>query len=129
MTRVVGGPSYEELAGTVDELRAENARLRGLLGLDTRASDGHRRAWSPTLLTDATEMPVVDASAGEADKVALLRSLFGARSDVYATRWENALTGRSGWSPLEGRHLDRLAHVPAGCQLRRSRPVTGSRPS
>jgi superfamily II DNA or RNA helicase len=92
-------PSYEELARTVDELQEENARLRGLLGLDIRAGDGHRQAWSPTLLTEPTEQPVVDASAGEAEKVALLRKLFGARSDVYATRWENRSSGKSGWSP------------------------------
>ena len=33
---------------------------------------------------------------GEAE---LLWALFGARSDVYATRWENSSTGKSGWSP------------------------------
>ena len=27
------------------------------------------------------------------------RALFAARADVYAIRWENARTGRSGWSP------------------------------
>jgi len=99
---VTGGtrrPSYEELARRIDELREENARLRGLLGFDTRAGDGHRRAWAATLLTEPAERPVVDASAREAEKVALLRSLFGARSDVYATRWENTSTGKLGWSP------------------------------
>lgn len=31
------------------------------------------------------------------------RTLFAARADVYATRWESARTGRSGWSPaVEG---------------------------
>lgn len=99
MTRVDGGPSYEELAQAVDELREENARLRRLLGFDTRASDGHRQAWAPTLLTEPAARPAVDASAGDAEKVALLRSLFGARSDIYATRWENTSTGKSGWSP------------------------------
>jgi hypothetical protein len=29
----------------------------------------------------------------------LLRTLFGARSDVFAIRWENASTSKSGWSP------------------------------
>jgi hypothetical protein len=99
VTRVDGGPSYEELARTVDELREENARLRGLLGFDARAGDGHRRAWAPTLLSEPAKRPAVDASASEAEKVALLRSLFGARSDLYATRWENPSTGKSGWSP------------------------------
>ncbi len=99
MTGGVRRPSYEELARAAEELREENARLRGLLGLDARAGDGHRQAWSPTLLTEPAGRPVVGASAGEAEKVALLRALFGARSDVYATRWENASTGKSGWSP------------------------------
>jgi hypothetical protein len=31
--------------------------------------------------------------------VALLRSLFGARSEVYAARWESGSTGKTGWSP------------------------------
>ena len=39
------------------------------------------------------------ASSPDDAKLALLRSLFGARSDVYATRWENASTGKAGWSP------------------------------
>ena len=32
-------------------------------------------------------------------KVAFFASLFAARSDVYAVRWENAGTARSGWMP------------------------------
>jgi hypothetical protein len=67
VTRADGGPSSEELARTVDKLQVENARLRGLLGLDVRAGDGHRQAWSPTLLTEPAERPVVDASASEAE--------------------------------------------------------------
>jgi hypothetical protein len=31
--------------------------------------------------------------------VRFFRSLFVARPDVYATRWENPRTGRSGWVP------------------------------
>lgn len=32
-------------------------------------------------------------------KVAFFASLFAARADVYAVRWENASTGRKGWVP------------------------------
>jgi hypothetical protein len=32
-------------------------------------------------------------------KIALFRSLFTGRSDVYAMRWENAKSGRSGYAP------------------------------
>ena len=33
------------------------------------------------------------------DKIALFRTLFAGRSDVFPTRWENQKTGRSGYSP------------------------------
>ena len=90
---------HDDLAAEVVRLREENARLRGLLGLDERAGDGHTVSWSPTLLSEAVSTPLIDASSPDDAKLALLTSLFGARSDVYATRWENASTGRAGWSP------------------------------
>ena len=83
----------------LEELRAEVARLRGLLGLDARRGDGHRQAWAPTLFTQLVPAAVIESTAPFDDKVALLRQLFGARSDVFAMRWENASTGKSGWSP------------------------------
>ncbi len=39
------------------------------------------------------------APSSQADKVALFRSLFRGRPDVYPRRWENARTGKSGYSP------------------------------
>jgi superfamily II DNA or RNA helicase len=89
----------DDPAFRIKELEEENARLRGLLGLDDRSPDAHRFAWNPTLLSRASELVKVDASSSDDMKVALLRMLFGARSDVFAVRWENKSTGRSGWSP------------------------------
>lgn len=89
----------ETLARQVDELREENSRLRTLLGLEHRPADGHETAWAPTLLAVPSEQVSIDASATDAEKLALLWSLFGTRSDVYATRWENASTGKAGWAP------------------------------
>jgi len=83
----------------VAELREENARLRSLLGLETRPDDGHRHGWAPTLFSQSTEAALVDGAASAEEKLALLRALFGARSDVFAIRWENASTSKSGWSP------------------------------
>jgi superfamily II DNA or RNA helicase len=91
--------SVEGLLREVEALRVENARLRGLLGLDRRPREGHADAWAPTLLTDPAEQPVVDDSSAWEDKLGLVRSLFGARSDVYAHRWESVSSGKSGWSP------------------------------
>ncbi|MEA2010165.1 MAG: DEAD/DEAH box helicase family protein [Actinomycetota bacterium] len=88
-----------DLSTELEELRADNARLRDLLGLNTRPSDGHRQAWAPTLFTRPTDASAIDSTATMEDKLALFRSLFGARSDVFALRWENTSRGKSGWSP------------------------------
>jgi hypothetical protein len=96
-------PTYAELLAELEALRAENARLRGLLGLDARADDLASTGWSPTLFTSypgpAETEPTVDRSSSRAAKVALFRSLFAGRDDVYALRWENNRTGKSGWGP------------------------------
>ena len=42
--------------------------------------------------------PVTNRSSAR-DKIALFRSLFRGREDVYSKRWENARTGKSGYAP------------------------------
>jgi superfamily II DNA or RNA helicase len=93
------GSEPEGVSAELVRLRQENARLCGLLGLDERPGDGHGVAWSPTLLSNAAVGPTIDAGSSNAAKFELFCSLFGARSDVYAVRWENASTGKAGWSP------------------------------
>ncbi len=88
-----------EVLAEAEELRDENARLRSVLGLEAREDDGHRHGWAPTLFSQPTDAALIDASAPSDEKLALLRTLFGARSDVFAIRWENASTSKSGWSP------------------------------
>ncbi len=81
-------------------LRAENERLRELLGItQTTRADVHRDAWTPQLLATEGGLPSVDAGSPPAEKVRLYRTVFVGRDDVYATRWENTSTGKSGWSP------------------------------
>jgi hypothetical protein len=61
------------LLAELDELRRENARLRDLLGLGSRADDGHAVAWSPTLFAQpSTADRLVDASSALRAKLALL---------------------------------------------------------
>ena len=69
-------------------LRAENEALRAIVdgGKSRRAAD--------TTQLHATEAPVRHDSPS-ADKVALFRSLFRGREDVYPVRWESK-AGRSG---------------------------------
>jgi superfamily II DNA or RNA helicase len=100
-------------------LRAENERLRGLLGLDERVKNA-RPAWTPTLFAESeSELAggAVTNSSNPEVKVALFRSLFAGRDDVHALRWENQNSGKVGWSPAvrggwsNARRADR-EHLP-----------------
>ena len=85
----------------ITTLKAENERLRSLLGLDRPLLAEPSAAWEPTLFVESkadrtpASGPVLLSRAG---KVALYRSLFVGREDVHALRWENT-SGKSGWSP------------------------------
>jgi superfamily II DNA or RNA helicase len=89
----------EEMAALRAELarlKAENARLSRLLQMTSadRAVPGPAQ----TSIFEAPPGPV-HRSSPPAVKVAFFGTLFGARTDIYATRWENRRTGRSGWLP------------------------------
>ncbi len=101
--------SPAELRREIERLRAENGRLRSLLGLDSAESPSAQPAppptpaWEPTLFRDpgvATNRAQVDGRSSPEAKIALFRSLFAGREDVYAARWENPRSGKSGWSPV-----------------------------
>ncbi len=81
-----------ELAG----LRVENTRLLRLLEL----TPAQARPPGP-VQTGMFDAPpgLVDAGSPPAAKVAFFAALFGARTDVYAVRWQNDRSGRSGWMP------------------------------
>jgi superfamily II DNA or RNA helicase len=84
------------LRGEVGRLQAENARLLRLL--DLTPQQALPPAPEQTAIFD-TAPGAVHARSPAAAKVAFYAALFGARTDVYALRWENARTGRSGWVP------------------------------
>jgi len=86
----------DELTLELARLRAENARLLRLLEL-TPAQARPPAATQTGLFLDRPGP--VSAASSERDKIRFFRALFAARPDVYATRWENARTGRSGWMP------------------------------
>jgi superfamily II DNA or RNA helicase len=79
----------------LEALDAERAELRASLAklkIDLKAGDS---AATPSSVSDA---PVTNTSSS-VEKVALFRSLFSGRADVFPIRWENRKTGRSGYSP------------------------------
>ena len=78
-----------------DRLRAENTRLRAMLGIRDSVSKE----------TSPNSIPIVDVPGSSnavpstpEKKIALFRSLFRGREDVYAVGWEGK-GGKSGYSP------------------------------
>ena len=80
-----------ELHTELVELESRLTALR--MDLAVLPAEAHIGSTTP-LFTPAGHAPVSNA-----DKVALFRSLFRGRVDVFPRRWENPKTGRSGYSP------------------------------
>ncbi len=100
----------------IERLREENVRLKARLGL----GDGEHsvRAYSEpddeTVQSASGNLAAITASSSAADKIALFRSLFRGRDDVYALRWENRTGEKSGYAPACRNERDRgLCRKPA----------------
>lgn len=81
----------------LEELRAENARLRGLLRLDDRPV-----AAAPLARDAAPGEPRCAGRRSEltpGGEAGLYRSVLAGRDDVYALRWETVKAGKARWSP------------------------------
>jgi len=85
-----------DLRDRVTRLGSENARLLRLLEL----SPAQARPPGPAQTGIFDGRPgMVDVTSSPETKIAFFASMFAARTDVHAVRWENARTGRSGWMP------------------------------
>ena len=84
-------------------LRRENARLRAQ---PRPLPAGEGPAFQLQLLGPSQEEPVTDYSS-DANRISLFRKLFRGREDVYAVRWENYASGRSGYAPASRSREDR----------------------
>ena len=78
-------------------LREENARLRRLLAVHSIPIP-QLPAENPPPTKTVEPAPPVDKEERARQRIALFRSLFRGREDVYARRWENA-DGRHGYMP------------------------------
>src|ERR1035441_1794415 len=78
-------------------LRDENARLRRLLAVHSISIPQLAPENLPSTKTVETAPPV-DKEERARKRIALFRSLFRGRDDVYARRWENT-DGRLGYMP------------------------------
>src|SRR6266545_4553641 len=79
-------------------LREENARLRRLLAVHSIPIP-QLPAENPLPTKTVEPVPPVDKEERARQRIALFRSLFRGREDVYARRWENA-DGRYGYMPV-----------------------------
>jgi superfamily II DNA or RNA helicase len=84
----------------IERLRRENQRLRQLLGLAPDDPLPGERTSRPSATILPLDQPnrAADARSSQAIRVALFRSLFRGRDDVYAVRWTNQ-HGESGYVP------------------------------
>jgi len=80
------------------KLRAENEALRAIVHGEKSGRTAGGRAETTQLHAAETS---VRHDSPTADKVALFRSMFRGREDVYPVRWESK-AGRSGYSPACG---------------------------
>lgn len=83
----------------------------------------------PTAGAAAVRYARVDRTAAAADKVALFRSLFRGRDEVYARRFTSGKTGRAGYQPVCGNEWVRgVCEKPrircSECACQRFLPVT-----
>ena len=85
-----------ELRARVAELLAENQRLLTLLQLSSVQAKPPGPA--QTGIFDGLGGGV-DVTSSATAKIRFYRTLFASRPDVYAVRWDNARTNKSGWMP------------------------------
>ena len=77
------------------ELDGERVRLEAALADFERQLSATAKAARPSAFENAP----VTGSSSATEKLALFRRLFAGRPDVFPVRWENAKSGRAGYSP------------------------------
>ena len=106
------------LRRVVDErLRDENARLRAMLGIPDSGVASRPEASTPDLRKSGGGLTT------PAGKIALFRSLFRGREDIYAVRWEGK-AGKSGYSPaaaMDWRAINAARPEERKCIARKTR--------
>ena len=94
--------SYNELEHEVDRLRRENASLKAELSeLRSRygIEDTSKESTIETVLVEQSEG--INKYSTPDEKIALFRSLFVGRTDVFARRWYSQSSEKSGYQPVK----------------------------
>ena len=91
---------YDALLAEVEELRRENAEMKKLLfehGLSYVPESSKQKVSLVSLYSPITFPPV---SLNAEQRIALFRSLFRGREDVFARRWYSKTTEKGGYQPV-----------------------------
>ena len=115
------------LSEEVERLRKENAALKSRLGIVATQQTGKK------VFTDNNDTkcgPVNKHSSPEA-KIALFKSLFAGRTDVFARRWYGVTSGKSGYQPVCEKEwdetlCDKKKYKCSVCPNRKIQPLTDS---
>ena len=94
--------SYNDLEQEVDRLRRENASLKAELSeLRSRygVEDTPKESTIETVLVEQSEG--INKYSTPDEKIALFRSLFVGRTDVFARRWYSKSSEKSGYQPVK----------------------------
>jgi superfamily II DNA or RNA helicase len=108
---------FEAMDAEFKRLRDENARLRAMLGIPDSGAASRPEASTPDLRKSGGDLTT------PAGKIALFRSLFRGREDVYAVRWEGK-AGKSGYSPaaaMDWRAINAARPEERKCIARKTR--------
>lgn len=114
----------DEYLRELQRLRDENARLKAVLaihGISLETADSIRPA-VPEMAKPPRQMLSLE------QKVALFRSLFRGREDVFARRWSNPSKGISGYQPVcvrerDPRFCDKKKYKCSKCPNRETKPL------
>ena len=114
-------PSYQELK------RERNALLKRIHQLEAELDKLHRQLSGIETEIEVAKASVVTLSLDE--KVALFRSLFRGREDVFARRWQSRTSGKSGYQPVCVNEwnpvlCDKRKYQCAECPNRQFAPLT-----
>jgi hypothetical protein len=81
------------------ELKRINERLADLAA-ERQVLEAARAALGVRLAGQHLPRSTLTQQATPRDKIALFRSLFRGRTDVFPARWENKSSGKSGYAPV-----------------------------
>ena len=115
------------LTQRIQELKKENARLQAILEKNGIGYDKIGTAEIEKGNNEVASVPAYQYSLQE--KVAIFKSVFQGRDDVFAKRWYSSTTKKSGYQPVCEREwnrefCDKRKYKCADCPNRKFAPLT-----